>query len=62
MKAMFDQYYFSLSLLNKILHNYFACTFYHFSCLSILEGGIIRMTKYDHDKYLSIATWGELGE
>ena len=56
---MFAQSYFALPELHNILHHFFAWTFYHFTCLPILEGDIIRIANYDHDKYFTIAAWGE---
>ena len=38
--------------------NFFAWKFYHFTCLTILEGDILQMTRYDYDKYFVIAAWG----
>ena len=32
-------------------------TFYHFTCLYISEGYIIRISDYDCDIYLIIASW-----
>ena len=52
-----------ICLLNLILHFQwitthciiFAWKFYHFTCLSILEGYIVNITNYDYNKYLSIS-------
>ena len=60
-RAMFDQSCFSLSVNHNTLHHFFACTFYHFTCLPILEGSITGITKYGYDKYFSIAAWGKSG-
>ena len=56
-RDMFHQYYFSLSVNHNTLH-FFAWTFYHFTCLPILEGDVIRIPDYEYDKYLSISTYG----
>ena len=52
---------FSLPVLHNILNIVFAWKFYHFTCLRIPERYIIRITKYDYDKYFSIAAWRKLG-
>ena len=52
---MVDQYYFALTLVQNILNQFFAWTFYYFTCLNILEGDIIKITDYDYDKYFSIS-------
>ena len=56
---MFVESYFSLPVLYNILHHFFALKFYHFNCLPILEGDIIRITNYDYDIYFSISVWGK---
>ena len=38
---------------------FFSCIFYHFTCLPILEGDIVRIANYDHDKRSSIHAWGK---
>ena len=48
--AMFVQSYFALPVLNNILQHIFIWKFYHCKCLHILEGDIVQMKKYDHDK------------
>ena len=58
-----------LCLLDLIFHYqyyttyciFFHWAFYHFTCLPILRGDIIRITNYDNDKYFTIAAWGESG-
>ena len=50
---MFDKSYFELKVLHKIFHNLFAWTFYHFTCLPLLEGDIVRIINYNHDIYFS---------
>ena len=59
-RDMFDQYYSALPVNYNKLHH-FSWTFYHLTCLPILEGDTIRITNYDHDKYFSISTWGKSG-
>ena len=54
---MLDQYYFPLTVLHNIFHNVFACMVYHFTCLPIMEGDIMRIINYDYDKYFSISAW-----
>ena len=51
---MFAQSYFVLPVNHNTLDHFFAWTFYHFTCFHILEGAIIRITKYDYNKYFSI--------
>ena len=58
-RDMFAQCYFALPVNHNTLHHFFAWKFYHFTCLNILEGAIIRITKYDHDRYFSISAWGK---
>ena len=58
---MFAQLYFALPVNHNTLQHSFAWIFYRFTCLPILEGGIIRITFYDYDKYFSIAAWRKLG-
>ena len=60
-RAIFDQYYFSLPVLHNILHHFSAWTFYHFTYLPILERYILCITNYDYDKYFSIAAWIKSG-
>ena len=60
-RDMFDRYYFSLPVLHNILHDLFARTFHHFPCYPIMGGEIVRIEKYHHDKYFSIAAWGNSG-
>ena len=57
-RYMFDQSYFALPVHHNTLHYFFAYTFYHFTCLPILEGDIIRITNHDYDEYLSISELG----
>ena len=54
--------YFVLPVNENIFHHYFNCTFYHFTCLIISKGDKIRITKYDYNKYFSIAVWVKPGE
>ena len=34
---------------------------FHFNCLPILEGDIVRISNHDYDKYFSIYAWGKSG-
>ena len=61
-RDIFAQSYLTLPVNHNSLHNYFAWTFYHFTCFPVLEGDIIRIANYDYDKYFSISTWGKPGE
>ena len=56
-RAMFVQYNFALPVLHNILHHFFACKFYHFTCLTVLEGDMVWITNYDYNKYFSISEW-----
>ena len=56
---MFAQYYFALTVNHNTLR-FVSWNFDPFICLSILEGGIIRITNYDYDKYFSFAARGKL--
>ena len=58
---MFVQFYFTLPVIYNILHPFFAWNFYHFAYLPILEGGIVRISNYDYDKYFSIDAWVKSG-
>ena len=60
-RTMFVQSYCSLLVLYNILHGEFVWKFYHFTCLHIMEGGIVHNRNKDHDKYLSIYVWGKSG-
>ena len=58
---MFAQSYFELAVVHNILHHFFVWIFYHFPYLPILEVDMALITKYEYDKYFSIATWGKQG-
>ena len=58
---MFDQSHFILPMFHNISHHFFACKFYHFTCLPILEGYVISITSYEYDKYFSTGAWGKPG-
>ena len=59
--AMFAQTYLKLPVLHRILHHLFAWKFYHFTCLAIMEGYIVKITEYEYDKYFSISEWKKPG-
>ena len=56
-RAMFAKSYFAFPVLQDILHHYFVCKLYHFVCLPILYGDIVRIKNYHYDRYFSIAAW-----
>ena len=60
-RSMLDQYYFCITSTTQHIASFFAWTFYHFPCLHILEGDMVRIKKYYCDKYYSIVEWGKSG-
>ena len=60
-RAMFAQYEFASTVLQNILHHFFAWEFCRFTCLPITKGCIVQITNHDYDKYFSISALEKSG-
>ena len=57
---IFNQYCSVLTIFHNILHHFY-WKHDHFTCFTILERYIIRITDYYYDAYLSIYAWFKSG-
>ena len=60
-RYMFAKHPSALPVLQNILHHYFACKSYNFTCLHILEVDTACIRNYENDKHFSIYAWKKPG-